>query len=265
MDIFALEILATALLGAVVGTVGYRVWVTHKKKNEKRFPDRWSLKLRPLFSDTDRTVWLWLRQVFPEHEVLVKVPVVRFLSGSPEDLKALIQIKDVYCSFTLCKPHGRVIGCIDVPGAKGLKASRRDLKQKLFEHCGLSYAVVGLDDLPTHEALRAIFLTEAMPLIPTTSQFEASPLSQVSEFPVSEVPADIKLAQTAGHDSVANVRNSLHIRLDGNRKRRLVAMDSLKNNAGIVEDNAKPGFVARWDDSFIMGTDTDAPQSRLGV
>ena len=167
MDIVTLEILAAALLGSALGFWIYRSWARHQLRNEKRIPDRWNLKPRPLFNDVDRTVWLWLRQVFPEHEVLVKVPVVRFLSGSSEDLKALVQIKDVYCSFTLCTPDGRVIGCIDVPGPKGLKASRRDHKRKLFEHCGLPYAVLGPQNLPTHEILRAVFLNETLPLMPS--------------------------------------------------------------------------------------------------
>jgi Protein of unknown function (DUF2726) len=257
LDIVALEILTVVLLGAAVGFACYREWAKHKKKDEKQLPVDWDLRLRPLFSDVDRTVWLWLKQVFPEHEVLVKVPVIRFLSGTSDDLKALIQIKDVYCSFTVCSPRGRVIGCIDVPGPKGLKASRRDLKKNLFDSCGLPYAVLGANDLPTYEALRAVFLKEAMPLIPVNSKFEPSHSSQVSEFPASEAAPeampDLGAPGTASIDAVSDVRNNLHFKLDNNRKRRLAAMESLKTSAGVIEDNAKLGLTARWDDSFIMG------------
>ena len=245
-----MKILAALLLaGALVFGI-YRI--RQQQKNEKQIPDYLNLRLRPLFSDVDRTVWLWLRQVFPEYEVLVKVPMVRFLSGYPEDLKTLVQIKDVYCTFTVCAPHGRVIGCIDVPGAKGLKASRRDLKQKLFEQCGLPYAVLGHQDLPTHAVLRAVFLKETAPLTPSTSQFEPSHSSQASEFPVTEAPMDIAPTPVVNLDSVGSVRNSLHIKLDDNRKRRHEAMESLKNSTGVVEDKVSSGLVPRWDDSFIM-------------
>lgn len=253
LDIVTLEILAVALFGFAWVYWIYRRGQVRKQNNETQFPTHWELRLRPLFSEVDRSVWLWLAQVFPEHEVLVKVPMIRFLSGSSADLKALVQIKDIYCSFTVCSTKGKVIGCIDVPGAQGLKASHRDLKKKLFDDCGLPYAVLGAHDLPTREVLRAIFLKEAVPLIPSISHFEASLSPQVSEFPVSEAPVDIEPEHAVGLDSVANVRNNLHIKLDGNRKRRQMAVDSLKNNMGVVDDKASGGITPRWDDSFIMG------------
>jgi hypothetical protein len=219
-----------------------------------------------------------LKQVFPEHEVLVKVPVIRFLSGSTGDLKAMIQIKDIYCSFTICSPKGRVLGCIDIPGAQGLKASRRDLKKKLFDSFGLPYAVLGPKDLPTQEALRALFLNETLPQLPIASQFEASHLSQVSDYPAQvEMPDFTKMPESIPEpmkvsipvqvqasipvpvpvsvslDPVGDVRHNLHIKLEGNRKRRLAAMESLKASAGVVEDTTAPGSGSRWDDSFIMG------------
>jgi hypothetical protein len=210
-----------------------------------------------LFSEVDRSVWLWLQEVFPEHEVLVKVPVVRFLSGNSNDLKMLIRIKDIYCSFTVCSSKGKVIGCIDVPGPQGLKASRYELKKKLFEDCDLPYALLGANKLPTREALRAVFLKEIEPLIPSLSRFEASRSSDVSEFPMTEAPVThppvgIESVQADGFDSVANVRNNLHIKLDGNRKIRQMAVDSLKNNVGVVDDKTPGGVAPRWDDSFIM-------------
>lgn len=262
MDILTLEILAASLLGATLGILFYRSRIVSWKKKEKQLPTHWSLRLRPIFSDVDHAVWLWLKQVFPEHEVLVKVPVLRFLSGSSGDLKAMIQIKDIYCSFTVCSPKGRVLGCIDVPGAKGLKASRRDLKKKLFESCGLPYAVFGAQDLPTHEALRTFFLNEDMPSPAITSQFEAVHSSQTSEFDEAEAMPVIESVITAKSDDAASVRNSLHVKLDGNRKRRLAAMESLKMSAGVVEDNAEQGLAPRWDDSFIMGEGNDAYPSR---
>ncbi len=256
MDILSLTILAVSLLVVSVAYWSYRSWVADRKKQENRLPLHWNLRQRPLFSDVDRAVWLWLKQVFPEYEILVKVPVVRFLSGSSDDLKAMIQIKDVYCSFTVCSPKGWVMGCIDVPGPQGLKASRRDLKTKLFEGCGLPYAVFGAQDLPTHEDLRTLFLNERASSPTTVSQFEASHPSPASEFSVTEMAEKMELTETLKNDEAASVRNSLHVKLDANRKRRQAAMDSLKVSAGIVEDNATKGLAQGWDDSFIIGEGT---------
>ena len=260
MDIVTLKILGVALLAFVLGYWIYRRGQARKQANETKFPDHWELRLRPLFSDVDRSVWLWLKQVFPEYEVLVKVPVVRFLSGSSSDLETLVQIKDIYCTFTLCSPSGRVIGCIDVPGVKGLKASRRDFKKHFFSSMALTYAVLGADDLPTHEALREKFLNEGLPLAPSASKFEPSLSSQGSEFPSqaetqpnTQTPVLAQQQTPVPLDSVVDVRHNLHAKLDGNRKRRLDAMESLKASAGVVKDTTTHGGASRWEDSFILG------------
>ena len=53
-----------------------------------------------------------------------------------------------------------MIGCLDVPGSTRLKASNRELKKKLFDECGMAYAVLNVSPLPTSQALRAAFLGE---------------------------------------------------------------------------------------------------------
>lgn len=258
MNLVTLEILAVALIGFSWVYWIYRRGVAKKQFNVTQLPTHWELRLRPVFSEGDRSVWLWLQDVFPEHVVLIKVPVIRFLSGTADDLKRMIRLKDIYCSFTVCSSKGKVIGCIDVPGAKGLSASRYDFKKKLFDDCALPYALLGASKLPTRESLRAVFLKETGPLTPSASRFEASRASQVSDFPVTEAPitetpVGIESEQAVGLDSVANVRNNLHIKLDGNRKIRQMAVDSLKNNVGLVDDKTSGGVAPRWDDSFIMG------------
>jgi Protein of unknown function (DUF2726) len=260
LDVVQLAILVVAVLG-----FGWVYWIYRRgqarnQSIQTQIPSQWEIRLRPLYNEVDRSVWLWLKQVFPEHEVLVKVPVIRFLSGSSGDLKAMVQIKDIYCSFTLCTPKGRVLGCIDIPGAQGLKASRRDLKKKLFNSLGLPYAVFSAHDLPTQEALRALFLGETLPPPSMTSQFEETHASQVFEFTtspettqLSKMPAPEPIPEPVRIDPVVNVRHNLHVKLEGNRKRRLAAMESLKTSAGVVEDNPIQGFAPRWEDSFIMG------------
>jgi hypothetical protein len=262
LDIVTLVILLVAVLGVGWAYWFYRRELARKQSIETEIPTQWEIRLRPLYSEVDRTVWLWLKQVFPEHEVLVKVPVIRFLSGSSGDLKTMVQIKDIYCSFTLCTPKGRVLGCIDIPGAQGIKASRRDLKKKLFSSFGLPYAVFGAHDLPTQEALRSLFLNETMPQTPMASQFEESHVSQgfeVAESPEktllikTHVDEPEQLPESVQLEPVANVRHNLHLKLEANRQRRLAAMESLKASAGVVQDQPAKGAVSRWEDSFIMG------------
>jgi hypothetical protein len=72
----------------------------------------------------------------------------------------------------------------------------------------------------------------------------------------------MELTETLKADEAASVRNSLHVKLDGNRKKRLAAMESLKISAGVVEDNSAQGLAQRWDDSFILGEGADTHPSR---
>ena len=102
------------------------------------------------------------------------------------------------------------MGCLDVAGAKEIKASRRDFKKKLFANFGLAYTVLAVDELPSPEALRAVFLNEAMPLIPFLDDYDTSHSSLA--FESSTVQAML--------DPVASVRHNLHAKLDTNRKMR---------------------------------------------
>jgi hypothetical protein len=110
----------------------------------------------------EQEVWHWLQRAFFDHHVLVKVPVIRFVSprNETEGQRSFELLKSVYCTFTVCAADGTVIGCLDVPGPQGLRASNRDLKRKLFDECGIAYAVVRDSNLPTLEDVRAAFLGE---------------------------------------------------------------------------------------------------------
>jgi hypothetical protein len=63
----------------------------------------------------------------------------------------------VYCTFTICKSDGKVIGCLDVPGKNALPRSTRMLKHSLLTQCGLPYWVVRSSSLPTVAEIRAEF------------------------------------------------------------------------------------------------------------
>ena len=265
LDIVTMGLLGLAPFAIALGYFMYRRGQARKQANETQFPDHFELRQRPLFSAVDRSVWIWLKQVFPEYEVLIKVPVVRFLSGTSGDLETLVQIKDIYCSFTLCSPSGRVIGCIDVPGVKGLKASRRDFKKNFFEGIGLPYTVLGPHDLPTLESLRKFFLNEEWPQAQIQSEFEELPSSR--GFDQSKQDGTRINAQTPAHEEpespvpsnqAVDVRQNLHAKLDGNRKRRLAAIESLKASVGIVLDTTSKTASSRWEDSFIIGEDSKA-------
>lgn len=270
-------LIVTAVLAACLGAFACRYWLARVARQKKRIPERWQLCVRPLFNDVERTVWRWLRQVFFDHQLLLKVPVVRFLSpeSATQGQRSHDLLKGIYCSFTVCAADGTVVGCIDVPGVSGLKASHRDMKQKLFHECGIAYAVLSANNLPTLEALRTTFLG-AMASVNhahSHSEFTASvqpltadPVAAEESAAIPHGPHAQAVATAAkfgtspeksGHThtdmlAVAAARSSLQSKLESNRKTRIAAIESLSASMGIVDDSANQGFVVHWDDSFIM-------------
>ncbi|MEO6015911.1 MAG: DUF2726 domain-containing protein [Polaromonas sp.] len=287
MDFVVLALSVTAVVCLGLGAACRSVWERRTAKSRRRLPKRWQLEARPLLTQVEHEAWHWLKRAFFDHHVLVKVPVIRFMSprSAEEGLRAYELLNGVYCTFTVCAADGTVIGGVDIPGPQGLKASNRDLKQKLFAECGIAYAVVRATNLPTLEAMRAAFLGEIdlsddepmseadiwgePPLAHYAvadagegegTQFEAQPT--VPDTMRSANGAALKEPTEASHlSAIAAARSSLQAKLERNRKIRFTNFDPLSTSSGIVHDNADHDhdFVVQWEDSFIMGEEMVKP------
>lgn len=273
---FNLSLPALALAaasGMVVGAWGFRRWAAHAAKKKKRIPHTWALQARPLLTDLEHEVWHWLKTAFFDHHVLVKIPVIRFMAPRTEAVRKQSHelLSGVYCTFTVCAADGTAIGCIDLPGPRGLKASNRDLKQKLFAECGMAYAVVRASNLPSLEAVRAEFLGEfelpdaevgaPEPSPPNPSQeadglaTEPAPMRTASGAVLEEVRGlDV---QGIDMNAIAEARSSLRAKLDRNRKIRVAGFNPLSTSSGIVQDNADHNFAQAWEDSFTPPDDLE--------
>jgi len=156
-----LAALAPALL--VLGAMGYRAWEVRRARQRRRLPKHWPLSQRPLANSEEARVWHWLARAFYDHHVMIKLPVTRFTL--PRDREQGMEwyklLGSVYCTFTVCKSDGRVVGCVDVPGKVGIPRSTRSLKHSLLSQCGLPYWVVRSNSLPTVAEIRAEFLGES--------------------------------------------------------------------------------------------------------
>ena len=266
----------TAVVGVAFGVLLYRSLEARAAKKKRRLPVQWQLQARPLFTDVEHTVWHWLKGAFYDHYVLVKIPVIRFLSprSAAEGPHSHELLKGVYCSFTVCAADGTVIGCIDVPGPSGLRASNRDLKQKLFDGCGIAYAVVSAAALPAREVVRDVFLGEFELPDELNSDSVAHPYALAGNAgdPDADSPETVpdtlrEIGETASPASgeidmlaVAAARNNLKAKLEQSRKTRIANIESLSASLGIVDDLGEHNIEVQWDDSFIMGDDVDHPK-----
>lgn len=131
--------------------------------------------MRPLVNNREKQVWLWLSKVMFDQQVLVKLPVTRFTTpiASSDAAKWYQLLNGVYCTFTVCNTDGKVIGCVDVPGPRGLSMSNQTLKHTLLAHCGIHYWVVDPDNLPHLIRIRTAFLGEHAARGGASSQLES--------------------------------------------------------------------------------------------
>ncbi len=163
----ALGLATVVLLAAVFGLGRYLGRRPPEKASphavSRRLPLQWPLIPRPLLNSNERRVWHWLRKVFPELHVMVKLPVTRFtMPRQPGEATEWFDLLSrAYCSFTLCDASGHVIGCVDVRSPRGISRSHRQLKQTLLAQCGIGYWVLAPDLLPEPSVLRLEFLGAA--------------------------------------------------------------------------------------------------------
>lgn len=156
-----LAVLVPAML--VLGAITHRLWAARQAHARRRIPKHWPLSTRALTSSDEALVWHWLARAFYDHHVMIKLPVARFTlpRNREKGMHWYRLLGSVYCTFTICKADGRVIGCVDVPGRSGLPRSTRALKHALLTQCGLPYWVVRSSSLPPVAEIRAEFLGES--------------------------------------------------------------------------------------------------------
>lgn len=238
------------LVGAVLGIGFYARWIQLRTAASLRLPHNWPLVARMLMTNEEYEVLRWLQSTFHDHLVMVKLPVLRFTTlarrakvGAPPPW--LVLLNGVYCSFTVCTANGTVVGCVDVPGKRGLNKANRDLKDSLLSDCHIAYTVVRSIKLPKGSAMRAAFLGEV------------------------QQEDQVDHQETRGGDS------SFNADLDGfNREKKLAAKEAAlkelnhhdtgriiggglpaRSNAGATggfpaAEQAR--FPAQWEDSFIQ-------------
>ncbi|OOG79630.1 hypothetical protein B0E41_22895 [Hydrogenophaga sp. A37] len=152
--------LVPALLA--IGAMLYRAWEDRKARARRRIPKQWPLDTRAVANSEELLVWHWLSRAFYDHHVMIKMPVTRFTlpREKEEGMDWYRLLSGVYCTFSICKADGRVVGCLDVPGRAGIPRSTRQLKHSLLTQCGLPYWVVRSNSLPTVSEIRGEFLGE---------------------------------------------------------------------------------------------------------
>lgn len=120
-----------------------RLWQHYTVQDERRrWPARWNLNARPLFTVHERALYRALRPALPQHLLLAKVSLLRFCqSAESGDAKAWYRrLQALHVSMVVCTPNGVVVAAIDIDHGGGKGASRaQKMKEGVLEACRIRY------------------------------------------------------------------------------------------------------------------------------
>ncbi len=152
---------AALVLGMAVGAAAFAWWQQRSLQAQRRVPRQSRIVKRALVNSRELRVWRWLSNSFADHHVMIKMPVTRFTTPMAEQDrdKWFALLSDLYCTFTVATPEGKVIGCVDVPGVNGMSQSNLLVKRRLFSRCELPYWVVEFDKLPRQQDIYNAFIS----------------------------------------------------------------------------------------------------------
>ena len=83
-------------------------------------PSQWPITARELVGLDEHEVWQWLRAVFADDHVMLKIPLVRYTAPTTPAASKVWhkRLSGIYCRFTVCGVDGTVSGYVDVVGER---------------------------------------------------------------------------------------------------------------------------------------------------
>ena len=244
-------------VGLLPGALLNAWWLRRKARARLQLPHKWPLGARGVVTTSEHEVWRWLRHTFHDHVVMVKMPVQRFTfpldkeKGQANSERWLELLNGIYTTFTVCTTDGKVVGCVDVPGKRGLSQDTCDLKEMLLSDCGIAYTVVRGARLPTGAAMRTAFLGE-IPVERVEERHEM--LAEDSSFH-AEIDAFTKHRMKAAKEAALKELNMGTRQAAQSANNRNVGFNS--EGTGSIRVPDKPGRrTVLWEDSFMLPPDT---------
>jgi Protein of unknown function (DUF2726) len=168
-------IFAALFVICLLGVGGLWLWQQRRLKKQA-LPQDWELNPRPVFNSDERRVYRHLRDAWPQHVVLSKLPLVRFSqSADPRRVRYWYDLLGhISVAFAVCSPNGRVLLAIDLEGEGTGSRRSMQIKHAALAACKVRYLRCAADRLPSVPELQA--LVPAMP----TALVSASALAAIS-------------------------------------------------------------------------------------
>jgi hypothetical protein len=148
------------LLSMGVGAMAYERWVSRVIAVRKRSAQRHPLRRKPLVSRDEMQVWHWLQEIFPDQQVMLKLPLTSF--AEPNSLQGdahwVALLGPVNFSCVVADRTGTVLGCVDVLRAGELLQRKHAFKRELLGRAGIPYWAIENRVWPETAAIRDKFL-----------------------------------------------------------------------------------------------------------
>lgn len=247
-----LPLVTLGLLLALAAGALLHAWLQRRRARLRRqAPKKWPLSPRAIINSDERKVWRWLELAFVDYSVMVKMPVTRFSipNSAEQGLRWYELLSSLYCTFTVVRADGRVMGCVDLPSRSGRPSKGQRMKASMLAQCGISYFILQPGTEPTVTQIRFKFLGEIASAMPQGNYQAAAVLAASSSLRSSITRSR---QQRATDSSPAPLSPSSSSSLSSQ-----TANDSTLGPDSDYAGAASSGFNAQWqDNSFIMPLDS---------
>jgi hypothetical protein len=220
-------------------------------------PTQWRLAPRAVFSTDERKVYRLLREAFPHHIVLAKLPLLRFCQPTdPEEVRYWFELLgSIHVTFAVCSANGRVLAAVDLEFDRAGKRRSQQIKQAVLAASRVRYLRCPVDQMPSIPDLQA--------LVP--AQSGASRNAEAMRAGRTEAPEMSATGQTAP------VRLApVQARTPGLNPRPVAAATTPAKVAPVGAGTASPSQstperTLLWHDSGVFNDSFFAPERRLDV
>jgi hypothetical protein len=176
----ALPLFLTIAIGAAgiaLGGLMAWVWLSTRRKNAYPLPGIWAISSRPVFNTGERRLYRQLKDAFPQHVVIPKLPLVRLCQ--PNDREKVEYwyglLGSTHATFTICSSNGKAVLAIDLESPRARSKRTLEIKEAVLNACQVKYFSIAANGMPTIAALQ-LLLPQAVPEgVPASPRDELPP------------------------------------------------------------------------------------------
>jgi len=149
--------IAIGAAGAILGAWMVWAWLSPRGRAQP-LPNLWAISPRPVFNANERRLYRQLREAFPQHVVMPKLPLVRLCQP---DVQEQVQywyglLGSTHATFTVCSSSGKALLAIDLESRRSRSKRNLEIKEAVLKACQIKYFSIAANGMPTVAALQLL-------------------------------------------------------------------------------------------------------------